>query len=533
MATELLLVLLMPLVGCILLLLGSRSLVVQRTGGVLFSVATFAAALGLLYRVDATGYVTMQAGQWAAPFGITMIADRFSAIMVAVSSFMGAAVAIYSIAEIDSDRLRRFFFPLYLLLIFGVNGAFLTGDLFNLYVWFEIMLIASFVLMSMGGEKAELEGGLKYVCLNLFSSALFLAGAGILYGKTGTLNMADIARHLQDAEEARWAVSSSMLLLVAFGVKAGIFPFFFWLPASYHTPPSTVSAVFAGLLTKVGVYALFRAYTLFYAPLFSEVQTLLLWLAVLTMVTGVFGAAAHFDMRRILSFHIVSQIGYMLLGLALMTPLALAAGVFYLVHHIIVKTNLFLVSGVVIRRYGTCDLAKVGGLAKTFPLLAVLFFIPAFSLGGIPPLSGFWAKFAVVRAGLEVESWWTVTAALLVGVLTLYSMTKIWAEAFWKAAPEGLEEQAPRPHLGGLVWMLVPIGLLSLTTVGIGLLGEPLFALAERAAEQLLNPDGYIAAVFGEGGGGVAMKRVFAAVDLYFSSPSMWYARVCGSRTMC
>lgn len=498
MATELLLVLLLPLLGCILLLLGSRSLLVQRSGGVLFSIATFVAALFLLFRVDAEGYVTMQAGQWVAPFGITLIADRFSAIMVAVSSMMGAAVAVYSIAEIDPKRLQRFFFPLYLLLLFGVNGAFLTGDLFNLYVWFEIMLIASFVLISMGGERDELEGGLKYVCLNLFSSVLFLAGAGIIYGKTGTLNMADIARHLQDAEEAKWAVSSSMLLLVSFGVKAGIFPFFFWLPASYHTPPSTVSAVFAGLLTKVGVYALFRSYTLFFAPIFPEVQTLVLWLAVLTMVTGVLGAAAHFDMRRILSFHIVSQIGYMVLGLALMTPLALAAGVFYLVHHIIVKTNLFLVSGVVIRRYGTCDLARVGGLAKSYPLLALLFFIPAFSLGGIPPLSGFWAKFAVVKAGLLAHSWWAVTVALLVGVLTLYSMTKIWAEAFWKQAPEGLELVERGPHVGGVAWMLVPIACLSLTTVLIGLFGEPLFEFSERAAEQLLDPEGYISAVFGE-----------------------------------
>ncbi|HAV12224.1 MAG TPA: Na+/H+ antiporter subunit D [Opitutae bacterium] len=490
----LLLPILIPLIGVVLLLLGARSLAVQRAGGVLFSSLTFAASLYLLFAVDQADYLVMQMGAWEAPFGISLVADRFSAVMVAVSSFMGAAVGIYALSEIDEARLKKFFFPLYLVLIFGVNGAFLTGDLFNLYVWFEVMLIASFVLMSMGGEKGELEGGLKYVCLNLLSSVMFLAGAGIIYGKTGTLNMADIGQQLMLAENADWALSSSMLLLVSFGLKAGMFPFFFWLPASYHTPPSAVSAVFAGLLTKVGVYALFRSYTLIFMPLFPEVQNILLWLAILTMVTGVLGAASHFDMRRILSFHIVSQIGYMVLGLAFMTPLALAAAIFYLVHHIIVKTNLFLVSGVVIRMKGSCDLAKVGGLCNSAPWLAALFFIPAFSLGGIPPLSGFWAKFALVKSGVEIHAWWAVTFALLVGVLTLYSMTKIWAEAFWKKQPEDVDTTPAKP-VGPLVFMVAPIVVLSISTVVIGFFGEPLFEFSERAAAQLLDPQSYISAV--------------------------------------
>lgn len=488
-----LLPLLLPVAGAIACLLGARAAAWQRVGGVAFSLATFVASLWLVGVTDERGVIVLQAGDWAAPFGVSLVADRLSAVMVAVSSFMGAAVAVYSLSDIDAGRCRRYFYPLYLILLFGVNGAFLTGDLFNLYVWFEVMLIASFVLTVLGGEKAELEGGLKYVSLNLLASAMFLIGAGIIYGKLGTLNMADIAQKLAASPDATWVVSSSMLLLAAFGLKAGIFPFFFWLPAAYHTPPSTVSAIFAGLLTKVGVYALIRAYTLVFAPIFEHVQGLLLALAVLTMVTGVLGAASHFDMRRILSFHIVSQIGYMVLGLALMTPLALAAAIFYLVHHIIVKTNLFLVSGVVIRLKGSCDLARVGGLYRSTPWLALLFFIPAFSLGGIPPLSGFWAKFAVVKAGLDAGAWVSVAAALLVGVLTLYSMTKIWAEAFWKNQPEGAD--AEPTGQGALAWMVAPIAVLAVCTVVIGLCGEPLFAYAERAAAQLLNPGEYIAAV--------------------------------------
>lgn len=280
---SLLLPILTPLLGALCLLVGQSSLVVQKVGGVLFASITFAVSLYLLYLTDIAGHVVLQVGSWSAPFGISLVADRFSAVMVAVSSFMGASVALYALSEIDESRIRRFFFPLYLILMFGVNGAFLTGDLFNLFVWFEVMLIASFVLMSMGGERAELEGGMKYVCLNLLSSVLFLSGAGIIYGKTGTLNMADIAQNLLATPDSDWVISSSMLLLVSFGLKAGIFPFFFWLPASYHTPPSTVSAIFAGLLTKVGVYALFRAYTLIFAPIFPEVQPIILFLARMTM----------------------------------------------------------------------------------------------------------------------------------------------------------------------------------------------------------------------------------------------------------
>jgi multicomponent Na+:H+ antiporter subunit D len=425
--------------------------------------------------------------------------------MVAVSSFMGVGVAFYAVGEIDSERLKRYFFPLYLILLFGVNGSFLTGDLFNLYVWFEVMLIASFVLMSIGGKKLELEGGLKYVSLNLVASMFFLVGAGLIYGTTGTLNMADIAAKVSAAPQSTQVLPAAMLLFVAFGVKAALFPFFFWLPSSYHTPPPAVSAIFAGLLTKVGVYALFRFHTLLFESLFSHFQTLLIVLSIFTMVTGVLGAASHFEMRRILSFHIISQIGYMTVALAIMTPLALASGIFYLVHHIIVKTNLFLISGIVVRIKGSDDLAKVGGLVKSAPWLAALFFIPAFSLGGIPPLSGFWAKLGVVRAAVEGAHWWVVVAALLVGVLTLYSMTKIWGEAFWKAQPESSESEAePAPdaesYRSALAWMVPPVVVMVLATIVIGLFGNSLFRYTERAADQLMNPESYQRAVlFPEG----------------------------------
>ena len=292
----------------------------------------------------------------------------------------------------------------------------------------------------------------------------------------------------------------SLMFMVSFGIKAAAFPLFFWLPASYHTPQVAVSALFAGLLTKVGVYALYRVFTLIFTQDVEYTHTILLWAAALTMLTGVLGAAAQFEFRRILSFHIVSQIGYMLLGLALFTPLALIGGVFYIMHHIIVKTNLFLVSGITYRLLGSYELKDLGGVYRQRPYLALLFLIPALSLAGIPPLSGFFAKFVVVRATLESSEYLVAAVALLVGLLTLYSMIKIWAEVFWKKVPEHVTDVR---RLNGEIrekrsWAYyTPVVALAVCTLIIGLYGQPIYMLAESAAEQLMNPQLYIAAVLG------------------------------------
>ncbi len=446
----------------------------------------------LLKETLANGFIVTQAGKWAAPFGITLIADVFSASMVCITGVVALACAVYSLSAIPESLVRKHYFALFHFLIMGVNGAFITGDLFNLYVWFEIMLLSSFVLITMGGDRDQLEGGVKYLVINLFSSILFLSGIGLIYGKLGTLNMADIALRLSQTDDAFLINSSAMLLLAAFGVKAAIFPFFFWLPASYHTPNITISALFAGLLTKVGVYALIRAYTLFFHTQFDVVQEILLFLAGATMVTGVLGAAVQYEIRKILSFHIISQIGYMIMGLAIGSSLAIAGAIFYTIHHIVVKTNLFLITGLVMKKCGTADLKEIGGLYKWAPALSLLFFIPAFSLGGIPPLSGFWAKFTVIRAGLEGQHYFLVTVALLVGVLTLFSMTKIWAEAFWKNKEQ--TEADTDPYAGERLpfSMTAPCIALAAVTVVLGLFSNPLFNLAQTAAAQLLDPAAYI-----------------------------------------
>ncbi|MFK7161749.1 Na+/H+ antiporter subunit D [Marinospirillum sp. MEB164] len=490
-----------PLLCGALSLVTWRSSLLQRWIAVLGTAALLVASVYLLLAVRAEGHLVIYMGQWAAPFGITLVADLLSAIMVVLTGMMGLGVAIYSLATTSETYERFGYFPLMHLLLAGVAGSFLTGDVFNLYVWFEVMLVASFALLILGSERSQMEGAIKYVTLNLVSSAIFLSAIGLLYGLVGTLNMADIAVKLAEVESTGMVDVIAVMFMVAFGIKAGAFPLFFWLPASYHTPPVAVSALFAGLLTKVGVYALFRFFTLIFNQSPDFTHEILLWGAGLTMLTGVLGAAAQFEFRRILSFHIISQIGYMMMGLALYTPLAIIGGVFYITHHIIVKTNLFLISGVAHRLLGSYDLKKLGGLYKERPLLAILFLIPAFSLAGLPPLSGFFAKFIIIRAGIEAEAWVITFVALLVGMLTLYSMTKIWAEAFWKPVPEGIstDKLTGKVKDSGLVYLYIPIVLLAICTLLIGLYGQPIYELAEASAQQLLNPAGYIEAVLGGG----------------------------------
>ena len=483
---------LVPLATAALALLAWNHRRLQRGIAVSGSALHLLSGLLLLLRVDRDGIQALHIGGWPAPFGITFAADLLGAIMATVAALIGLAVSVYSVQAVDRQRESHGYHPLFQILLMGVSGAFLTGDLFNLYVWFEVMLIASFVLLALGGERAQMEGAIKYVVLNLVSSTLFVSAVGLLYGTYGALNMAELSLRLGRAGDPTLVTVLACLFLVSFGIKAAIFPLFAWLPASYHTPPVAVTALLAGLLTKVGVYALIRVFTLLFLQQTGITHTLILWLSGLTMVTGVLGAAVHKDVKRILSFHIVSQVGYMVMGLGLFTPLALAGSVFYLMHHIVVKSNLFLVAGVMERLKGSSHLERLGSLWKEQPLLGLVFLVSALSLAGLPPLSGFFAKLILVKAGLEASAWTIVATALGVSLLTLYSMTKIWGEAFWKEAPAAAPAAAPLPRL-----MAAPAVALSLVTVGIGLGIGPLFGLAQRAAAQLMNPAAYVQAVLG------------------------------------
>ncbi len=466
----------------------------QRWTTLIGMVALLIVSVMIFNTVWADGIQVAQGGSWVAPIGISLVIDLLSAILLLTAAILGTAVAVYSFGAIGDQRAAYGYFPLLCFLLMGICGAFITGDMFNLYVWFEVMLISSFVLLALGGERNQLEGALKYMTINLIASMIFLIGLGILYSVVGTLNMADIAKSLPDVQNQGMVLPMAMLFMTAFGIKAAMFPLYFWLPASYHTPPPVISAIFAGLLTKVGIYTLTRAFTLMFILHVEFTHTLLLVMSGFTMFFGVLGAVAQNEIRRILSFHSISQIGYMMMGLGLYSVMGLAGAIIYMVHHSLVKANLFLISGVIEHMTGTDSLKKIGGYYKNYPFLAILFALSAFALAGIPPLSGFWAKFAVVRAGLELESLWIVGVALVVGLLTTFSMTKIWAKGFWKPTPEKYAHLVDASARGP-VSMIAPIIGLVVITLAMGIFFEPIYTVAEVAAEQLLDPSAYISAV--------------------------------------
>lgn len=455
--------------------------------------------IALLISVDDDGIEVSQAGGWRVPIGITLVVDRLAAIMLVVSSLMLVAVLVFAIGQRTVERRFSAYHPVYLVLAAGVSATFITGDLFNLFVAFEMMLVASYVLLTLGGRPDQVRSGMSYVLISLIASTFFIVALALLYSATGTVNMAELSERMPELSNAV-AVGFSLLLIAVFGIKAGLFPLFFWLPDSYPTAPGAVTAIFAGLLTKVGVYAIIRTQTLLF-PEDARQGALLLVVAGLTMLVGVLGALAQDDIKRMLSFHIVSHIGFMIFGLALFTLAGVAGAVFYVVHHIVVKTALFLVAGLVEHRAGTGRLSQVGGLVRSAPVIAVLFALPALSIAGLPPFSGFVAKFALVDAGIEASEWAIVVVSLIVSLLTMYVMGRIWASVFWGDCED--------PELGARIAIganrhspLMTLATSAVVALSVGLMiwAGPLYAFSERAAVDLLNPSTYVDAVLGATG---------------------------------
>jgi multicomponent Na+:H+ antiporter subunit D len=480
------LVVAVPLLAAGLAVAGWRRLAFQRVVGFGATGFVLAAAVSMLLAADGTGPVVTQLGGWEAPAGITMIVDRFSAIVLTVSAAMLLAVLWFAVSQLGRDALDWWFHPKYLVLTAGVAMSLVTGDLFHLFVGFEVMLMASYVLLTAKAGSGEVRATMTYIIINLLASALFLVVVAFVYAATGTMNFADLAVRLADADpELRRALS--LLMLVLFGIKAALFPLFMWLPDSYPTAPTPVTAIFAGLLTKVGVYVIIRTQTLLFPS--DEPSTLILFVAGATMAVGVLGAIAQNDVKRILSFHIVSQIGYMIMGLGLLSAAGLAAAILYVTHHIVVKTGLFLVGGLIEAEHGTGALDRTGGLLHRRPVVAVLFLPLALSLAGIPPFSGFVAKLALVQEGIALDRGIIVAVSLAVSLLTLFSMTKIWAATFWGE---------PRETTGSAnAGMLGATGTVVALSLVVAVMAQPLAELSARAAEDLLETDRYISAVLG------------------------------------
>ncbi len=482
----------LPILAAAISTLLKASRTSQRVLSILAVTGSLVASIILLFEVKQQGPVVSAVGGWVAPFGIALVADMFSALILVISLVTVFSVLVFSFGSKRNDEMWQFH-PAFLVLTAGVSLAFLTGDLFNLFVSFEVALVASYVLITLGSRAEQIRNGITYVVINMVISIFFLTGIAFVYAAFGTVNFADLSLKVGSAEEPL-RVALALVFLVIFGAKAAMFPVFSWLPDSYPVARAPIVAVFAGLLTKMGVYSLIRVESTVF--LGGGIGTVVLVLAGLTMVVGVLGAIAQNDVKRILSFHIVSQIGYMLVGLGLFTGVGLAASVMYMIHHIPVKTSLFLVSGVIEESAGSTELDRIGGLRKRLPWLALMFGLVAASISGLPPFSGFIGKLSVLEAGFSVQSYVIIAVSLIVSALTLFSMAKIWNGTFWgefeTAQPGDVLVRTGHRTMMGATGMLVAV------TIAIAVFAGPIYALCEEAAADLIDPTRYIAAVMGK-----------------------------------
>lgn len=498
----------LPLAGAAATLLLRHRHRVQLWLAILTLAAILAVAIALIALVPGSGVLVLQIGDWAPTQGIVLVADRITALMLLVSSAVTLAVLLYSSGQTVAENSERtpvaIYHPTYLALVAGVSMAFLAGDLFNLYVGFEVLLASSYVLLTLGGSASRVRAATTYVIVSLLSSVIFLSAIAAIYAATGTVNMAMLAVRLDGLQEGTRMVLE-LLLLVAFAIKAAIFPLSAWLPDSYPTAPAPVTAVFAGLLTKVGIYAILRLETLLFPA--SQLSNLLLAAAALSLVIGILGAVAQTDLKRVLSFTLVSHMGYMLLGLGVSTRLGMTATIFYVAHHITVQSTMFLVAGLIEQRGGTTNLARLGGLAKAAPVIAVLFFVPAMNLAGIPPFSGFIGKVGLVEAGIAYDrpaGWILVGASVLTSLLTLYAIAKIWNRAFWQAPSEDVvanDHPVPRVMTGATTALVA-------FSVGLTLVAGPLMTYSDEAARAVLERTPYVSAVLGDEAAGELHYRI-------------------------
>ncbi|MDP1028345.1 proton-conducting transporter membrane subunit [Sphingomonas sp. KR1UV-12] len=443
--------------------------------------AILAGAVALLVRaLSAEPLAVTIFGGWPTGIGVGFAARLPGAVLVVVAALIAFAAALYAVADIGARRRAGGYDALSLAMLAAVNGAFLTTDLFNLYVWFELALVAALGLITLDRREAQIGGALRYAAFAMLGATAILAGIALLYGVTGTLDLATLGRLLRTTPPSVATAAAAALLLGGLALKSGLFPFHQWLPSSYAAAPVTAAAVFAGLLTKMGFYAL----AVVLAGLWGG-TTLLLPLGLIaaaTMVLAALSALTQTDMRRLLGYHVAAQVGYMAAGLATGTAQGVTAAVFYMIHSMIVQANLFLGIGAIRRATGSWNLAHTGGMIRSNPLFAFLFAVPMLSLAGIPPLSGFWAKLLVVRAGLDAAPWLAV-AALLSALITITSVAILWSEACWKSLRGRRVRRVPPAMLAGM-------GVLSAATLAIGLMPEPVLRVARLSAAAIARMGG-------------------------------------------
>jgi len=482
-----------PFLFAILLLFFKENVKIQRTLSFIGVVISLIASFYLVVTVKTEGIQTVTLGSWPAPFGITMVSDMFSALLVTTTLLITLFVVVYSFTAIGEERERFFYYPAILFMVTGVNGAFTTGDIFNMFVFFEVLLIASYLLIVLGGEKKQLRESIKYILVNVVSSALFVITVAYLYSVVGTLNMADISVKIAEIGQPGIITVIAILMLIVFGVKGAIFPLYFWLPGSYAAPPIPVLALFGALLTKVGVYAIIRTYTLFFTHNIEVTHVILMVVSILTVIVGCIGALAYFDLKQIIIYNIVIAVGVILFGAAQMNEAGISGAIFYLVHDMLIKGALFLLIGIIIYVTGTSNLRKMGGLMKTHAPLGWFYLIAAFGLAGIPPLSGFIGKMLITQGAFQAGNVWGSIIILASSLIVLLSVIRIFIYAFW-GEPVELPKTKRKPYGR----MMLPTIVLVVVSILYGVGTEWLIPYVSDATDVLLQPSIYIDAVLKE-----------------------------------
>lgn len=481
-----------PILTGILLIFLRPYIKTQRLISILATIVVAGLSLYLLHHISVNGILTLEFGGWAAPFGIVFVADSFSMLLVLTTSFVTFICLLFAFSTIGKEREKMFFYTFVLILVAGVNGSFLTGDLFNLFVSFEVMLVASYILVMMGSAKEQLKESIKYIAINVLSSWIFLVAIAYLYGTLGTVNMAHLAQRVTEVGQTPLLTTISILFIIVFSLKSGLL-LFFWLPGSYSVPPTAVATLFGALLTKVGIYAMFRMFTLIFVHEPTITHTLIGVMAGITLIVGSIGAVAYEDLRQIAAFNIVIAVGFMMVGLAIATPIALSGSIYYLIHDMIAKALLFLLVGTIIMLTGKTRIPQMSGLIKNYPTLGWLFFIVMVSLAGIPPFSGFIGKFLIGEGTVEAGSYILLTLAFLSSLLVLYSLLRVFLNSFWGETIMSIEDEKPMKP----AW-IIPSIILGAATLVLGLGAEFMEVYVSDAANVLTNPDIYIDAVMSE-----------------------------------
>ncbi|ETI68776.1 Na+/H+ antiporter subunit D [Neobacillus vireti] len=480
-----------PIIAGMIMVIFRENLILQRFLSVFSTIAISVATLLLIIQISSKGIQTLYLGGWEAPFGVSMVADMFSAILILVTSIVSLCCLLFAFNSIGRERESYYFYPLFLFLITGVNGSFLTGDIFNLFVFFEVMLVASYVLISLGSTRTQLRESIKYILINIISSFLFLVAIAFLYAMTGTLNFAHLSLRVAEVGQEGLMTTVALLFLIVFSLKAGLF-LFFWLPGSYSAPPTAISAIFAALLTKVGIYAIMRVFTLVFYHRPEVTHLFIGILAAVTMLLGAIGAVAFWDIKRILTYNVIVGVGFILAGVASFTTEGMTGSLYYLIHDMIIKALIFLLGGTIVHLTGTSKLKEISGLIRLHPGLGWMFFIAALSLSGIPPLSGFLGKIFISEGTFKTGYFWLGGIGLITSLMVLYSIMKIFINGFW-----GHTDLTEEKEKGTTKGLLLPIGILTILTIALGLGTEGIHGYVDIAVEGLMNPSQYIEAVLG------------------------------------